>query len=462
MRRRREPLDECVFRLRWVIAAGGAPLADAGLLVTEDRIAAIEPFSRLAGHRRVVDLGNVLALPPLVNAHTHWEFSALRQPLPATGTCTEWLEAVVCLRRQSSVPRADSLLQGLRESIAAGTHAVGEIATCDLDVYRTVAERFAQDRTNATSLHCVLFRELIGLRDDSVARAVRTAERHLGGTADTAASLSESAVATAGGSRATAGAVTPSPRTRSRGTVVLRRALSPHAPYSVREDLLAAAVALARQADVPLAIHFAEFADERELLARGTGPLRGFLERLGVCDGTSFSTGRTHRDLLQVLSAAPCILLIHGNHLTAAELAFLQDHPQFSLVYCPRTHAHFRHPPHPWQRAIGMGINVALGTDSRASNPDLSMLEELRFLRRSSGWPLTRLLPLATANALRALGLRGEQALCPGAPAVATVVTARHSPRTGDVDRWLLESTGLRTYAVRDVEDWLALPNARD
>jgi hypothetical protein len=46
------------------------------------------------------------------------------------------------------------------------------------------------------------------------------------------------------------------------------------------------------------------------------------------------------------------------------------------VVYCPRTHSHFQHQDHPaanWNDAIP----IMLGTDSRASNPDLSIWEEI-------------------------------------------------------------------------------------
>ena len=51
-----------------------------------------------------------------------------------------------------------------------------------------------------------------------------------------------------------------------------------------------------------------------------------------------------------------------------------------TVVYCPRTHAAFGHPPHPWCMLLNLEGSVALGTDSRASNPDLSLWAELQFL----------------------------------------------------------------------------------
>jgi cytosine/adenosine deaminase-related metal-dependent hydrolase len=76
-----------------------------------------------------------------------------------------------------------------------------------------------------------------------------------------------------------------------------------------------------------------------------------------------------------------------------------------SLVYCPRTHAFFIHPTYPLSRALAAGVRVALGTDSRASNLDLDLLAEMRFVMRSH--PATdphEILRMGTLNGAEALG----------------------------------------------------------
>ena len=45
-------------------------------------------------------------------------------------------------------------------------------------------------------------------------------------------------------------------------------------------------------------------------------------------------------------------------------------------------HAAFGHTDHPWRRLLELGGSVAIGTDSRASNPDLSLFAELQFLAK--------------------------------------------------------------------------------
>ena len=94
-------------------------------------------------------------------------------------------------------------------------------------------------------------------------------------------------------------------------------------------------------------------------------------------------------------------LFVHGNYL-ARDTAI---RPRDTLVYCPRTHAAFGHAPHPFRHFLARGVRIALGTDSLASNPDLDLLAEARFLHRlHPDLPGDELLRLATLSGAEALG----------------------------------------------------------
>ena len=76
-----------------------------------------------------------------------------------------------------------------------------------------------------------------------------------------------------------------------------------------------------------------------------------------------------------------------------------------SVVYCPRTHDYFGHPPHRWREMLARGINVAVGTDSCASSPDLNLVDDLRLLHRiAPEVSAQRLWEMATVRAARAIG----------------------------------------------------------
>ena len=101
-----------------------------------------------------------------------------------------------------------------------------------------------------------------------------------------------------------------------------------------------------------------------------------------------------------VIRLLPHGIFVHCNYLDPTT----PFAPTQSLVVCPYTHAAFHHPPHPFPHFLQRGVRVAIGTDSLASNPDLDILAEARFLFRH--YP-----EVAPSTILRMLTLSGAEAL---------------------------------------------------
>ena len=159
-----------------------------------------------------------------------------------------------------------------------------------------------------------------------------------------------------------------------------------------------------------MSFHLAESRDELEYIRAGTGGFASLLGDLGARDAALFRPRQDPSDCLQELALAHRALVVHGNYLNDREIAFLARHAdRMSLVYCPRTHDYFRHDAYPLEKALSAGVNVALGTDSRASAPDLSVLAEMRFVaKRHPSVPPSTVLRMGTLNGARALGLETE------------------------------------------------------
>jgi cytosine/adenosine deaminase-related metal-dependent hydrolase len=117
--------------------------------------------------------------------------------------------------------------------------------------------------------------------------------------------------------------------------------------------------------------------------------------------------------------------VVHGNFLDSEEIAYLADRrDRMSLVYCPRTHAYFNHGTYPLSTWLDTGVNLCLGTDSRASNPDLDLLAEMRFVAELHGDIEPRVvLEMATLAGARALGVEATAgSLAVGKPADLALV----------------------------------------
>jgi len=349
------------LKARYVFPVTGEPIPDGLVTIQGERIAAVGRETP-AGH--VHDLGNVAIVPGLVNAHTHLEFSNLSEPLGDPGIAmTDRVGEVMRFRRGARYDPRKAVAGGLRESVICGTALLGEIAQPD-----SPTSPFETAPPETT-----VFLELVAPTADRVDPAIDLAHRHL-----------ESAGRSAG----------------------WLPGLSPHAPYSVHPRLLRHAVGLSQHSRVPIALHLAESREEMELLGRGTGPFRDFLQRLGAWDPGAFPGGRRPLDYLAELAGAHRALVIHGNYLDDEEIAFLAERAdRMAVVYCPRTHAYFGHAEYPLTKLLESGAAVALGTDSRASSPDLSVLAEMRFVARNcdSIRPDT-VLQLGTILGARALG----------------------------------------------------------
>jgi cytosine/adenosine deaminase-related metal-dependent hydrolase len=389
-----------------VFPVDSPPIADGWITIADDRVVAIGHASPPAA---AVDLGNVAILPGLVNAHTHLEFSDLQQPLGALGIAfPDWIRAVIELRRQGQrdVPASSSM--GLQESLRAGVAALGEIATSG----------WSNAVFDASPLHATVFLECINLLGD------------FNGT-----KLSEMAAQVA----------TWLAARRTNWTV----GLSPHAPYTVHQELFTKLVQLAIDYHIPLAFHLAESEPELELLRSASGPFRKLLEDLEVWDESAIRPGSRPLEYLKILAAAPRSLVIHGNYLDSDEIAFLADHAKrMSVVYCPRTHAYFRHEPHPLPRLLAAGASVALGTDSRATNPDLSLFEEMRYVAQHHNLPLATALEIGTLAGARALGIESDYgSLHPGKLArLAIVELGDHD--AADPHELLFDATAIATLSI--------------
>src|SRR5437773_10079121 len=72
-------------------------------------------------------------------------------------------------------------------------------------------------------------------------------------------------------------------------------------------------------------------------------------------------------------------LVAHLNEVTESDFNLLERPAKnFSIIHCPRSHAYFGHSPFQFHKLRKGGLNICLGTDSLASNEDLSLFAEMR------------------------------------------------------------------------------------
>jgi len=364
---------------RWLFPADSPPLERGTITIAGDRIVAVEPHGVLTPDR---DLGNVAILPGFVNAHTHLDLSGLRGKCAPTPEFTDWLRAVIKHRRNVTPEQTDAVIRtGLEESLRFGTTLLGDIA----------GEGRSWTALSEASLRTIVYFEMIGLREFRASQIwselLDWLEAH-------------------------------------QKTATCRPGISPHAPYSVRSSLFFGAMTLGP----PVAVHLAESEAEIQLLLHRRGPFIRFLSELNVWDPEGLAEDPEH--VLRLLNGLSPLGIVHGNMLPGGAPIPKNG----TIVYCPRTHAAFGHPPHPFREFLARGVRVALGTDSLASNPDLDLWAEACFVHQRhpdvSGETLLR---MATLSGAEALGWADETgSLTPGKSADLVVLPLgqqnRHDP----------------------------------
>ena len=357
------------FLAPWILPVSQPPIANGAIAIDDqEKIVFVGPQSRLPKCDVTEEMGNQAIIPGLVNAHTHLEFSDLKEPLGTPGMAfTRWISEVVALRSgqsQSENAKRSAIESGIRQCLDHATAAIGEIATAPIS---------AGHYANAKDCLLTVFQEALGAnQDDYVRRFSEIVSTH--------DQLCEQGIFAA---------------------------ISPHAPYSVPPKLLAGLLELVEKTGTAVAMHLAETLEEREFIEHRSGPFLEMLKQFGVWQPEMYEAEDSILNILETLARAKRAIVVHGNYLNVEELDFIASvKDRMSVVFCPRTHRYFRHTEYPLNAILERGINLAIGTDSRASNPDLNLLSELKEIRQRYPDVLPEIiLKMGTLNGAIALGM---------------------------------------------------------
>jgi 5-methylthioadenosine/S-adenosylhomocysteine deaminase len=367
---------------------------DAAIVVRDGTVEAVTGTADVADLPAAerIDARGQVALPGLINCHTHAPMVALRglaEDLPTE----EWFNDVVWPVESNLTERDVEVGAWLAcaEMIRAGV-------TCFADHY------FAMDAVADVVAECGL-RALLGQAFFS-SQGPEGRERSL----DFALRRRDSA-----GGRITT-------------------ALAPHAPYTVDDADLAATAELARTHGLPVHLHAAENRDQTDtsLARRGLSPIE-------VLDRTTI----LHTDLL----------LAHGTGIVDRDLPLMERADGRTAVACaPRGYLKFAWPGTTPVRALrDIGVDVGLATDGAASNNSLDVWESMALFslvqKSAEGdprWLTSRqALHHATLQSARAVGL-GDRvgSIAPGrrADIVLVDLTGPHTQPVHDLAATLVHS----------------------
>ncbi|MFA7403489.1 MAG: amidohydrolase family protein [Pelobacteraceae bacterium] len=337
--------EQVIHAASWLINPEAPPVAGGALLVRDGVIADVGPLHvlRKAYSAPVFDYPGCVLLPGFVNAHTHLELThfpswRLRSQVDYNPRrFTDWIIQLIKIARGlTPEDYPPSIREGVRMCLESGTTAIGDVVTNP-----AMAELYYD-----SYLAGRLYFELLGQEQS----------HFTGKLADAVAAVQR------GESQA------------------LLSGLSPHSPYTIAPEYMATIRDVSASHSLPLAIHLSESRSEADFMFDGTGELASefypfvgwerFLGHAARCSSTELL------DRYGLLT--PASLAIHCVHVSVADARILKSRGAH-IVLCPRSNELLdvgRAPVHLFTK---LGIPLALGTDSLASNNSLSLWDELRF-----------------------------------------------------------------------------------
>ena len=233
--------SEFILRARTVFPVSAPPLADGAVVIRQGRILSVGPAGDLVrGDSTVIDLGDVVLLPGLVNAHCHLDYTSMAGQIAAPRTFTDWIKLITAGKSGWLYSDfAASWLAGAKMLLQNGTTTVADVE---------MSPDLLPEVWDATPLRVLSCLEMTGVlrRRPPVELLQEAAEK----------------IASLPAGRSWAG-------------------LSPHAPYSTAPDLLRGSAALARERGWLMVTHLAESVDEFAMFTRREGPLYDWLSRNG-------------------------------------------------------------------------------------------------------------------------------------------------------------------------------------
>jgi len=362
------------LRARTVVPVSGPPIDDAMVCLSGERISwvgrrADVPATLLDDEEK--DLGEVILLPGLINAHCHLDYTGMAGQISPPRSFTSWINSMVSLKGSWSLDEFKSSWQsGAEMLLRSGTTTVADIEAVP-ELIPAAWER--------TPLRVHSFRELINVRSrvpagEMVERVVKEWE--------------------------------------SLPNVQNRVGLSPHALYTTSAELLEMAARAAHRCKWRLTTHVAESEEEFEMYMYRHGAMHDWLKSQRDMSDCGLGSPVQHLERCGYLDEN--LLAVHVNYLWRHDAGVLgRNH--VSVAHCPRSHDYFHHLRFPREELESAGVNICLGTDSLATTRkerdhplELNLFSEMQaFASKFPDVAPEQILRMATVNGAHALGMKG-------------------------------------------------------
>lgn len=284
------------------------------------------------------DMGKGVLFPGFVNVHTHLELSYLKNKLPRKAGFIEWLKSMMSLKKEDLDKKiaSQSIKSGIDELIQSGVRVVGDISNTLLSV----------EYLKKTLPLSVVFFENYSLNLEKSHEIEKNLRKKLRGIQNFAYPLRVSAV--------------------------------PHSIYSTNKHLLHY-LSAAHQQKLPYSIHYLEHKYENDFV-HSQGGLFEYLNGIGLIDEKlRYESAVSY--LSSINAAVKNMIFIHCLYADDKDIAFFKS-IDATIGICVRSNMYISGILPDLYKFEKSGVNIAIGTDSTASNNDLNFINELKFIHK--------------------------------------------------------------------------------
>ena len=344
----------------WIYPITHAPIANGVLevAITGEIVSVLTSEEAINKNIKGVEQFEGVLVPGFVNTHCHLELSHLFEKIPEQTGLPVFVKEIVAQRAAADHVVIAAMDAADKQMYENGIIAVGDISN----------QLLSKEVKQRSALYYHTFVEVFGFNSPSqliIDEAIKIRD----------------------------------------GYWPLKASVVPHAPYSVSTELFRYIEKVTRPQDI-LSIHNQETAAENEFFEKGTGDFEAMYQRMGVPKSEAHGTGenaiRYHLPQLPNNKT----LLVHNTFTSKADIDFaMAKHQDLYWCLCPNANVYIEDKLPNLNLFFELKDKVTLGTDSLASNHQLSILAEMCTLQQKFHLPFEVLLQWATINGAKFLGI---------------------------------------------------------
>jgi aminodeoxyfutalosine deaminase len=325
------------FTAQFIITNSG-PALKRGIITTEDdgTITCVEETAGDLKERHSTEFYNGIIIPGFVNCHCHLELSHMKGSTSKGNGLGSFIEEIRSNRNRNSEKILASAFSADKYMFSEGIVLCADVCNTS-DTFNIKKE---------SSIRYINLIEVFGLDPDKAESRIN----EILNIAEKAENLN------------------------------LNYCLVPHSAYSLSLTLMR----LLRKESLKntiTSIHFMESAGEDIFLRNHTGPLMSAYKRSGLIPSRLELAGSHSDIILNELTQTGNLILVHNTHADKTTIKLIKGRKNLFWCLCPNSNIYIENKIPPLNMLMEEGCEIVIGTDSLASNINLSVLEELKTLQ---------------------------------------------------------------------------------